>query len=611
MGSEKLKGLILPLLFFLVPLSSLFSQTEDSTRIFEQNKQGILTLVAYGENKAEIAKGSGFGIYDEVIATSYHLMSNAFSVEGINIKGKKIKVEGIISADKNLDLVLLKVKGNILKLTLGNSDELGAGKRVFAVGANESGTIAISEGTVRGFLELSPNQRIVDTSLSIPEGFSGGPLLNLEGQVQGIVIVLDKELKFVVPVNSLKILGAYTKPTEFKNWQHKDYLSIFEGAYLAGRVYALMDNFLKAQRDLDKVIKINPNLVEAHALLASVYSRQRDYQAAISAYQKVIELDKNRGDVYFGLGLVYLKMQRQEDAIPPLQRAIELNYNPKDSYYNLATALEQTKDFAKGAEAYENYLKLKPEDTWTGYLRLGLCRMELNQYESAVQAFQEAQKLKPQDLKTNYSLALAYQKAGQLDKAEETFKNLAQINPQDASTYYGQIIEMYDKVGNSPKALEAAQKVVELNPQSDLAVYNLGIMYFKLEKYDEAIDSFRRALAIKPNTATTYYQIGYTYSKQKKFKESIEAFKKYIELSPDDAYGWVNIGVGYMQMKDFESALEPLRKCVELKPDYADAQYNLAIVYLNLKDNFSAKEIYKILLTLNPDLAQKLRKYLK
>jgi len=611
MGSERVKGLLLLFVFFLVPLSPLFSQTEESTKVFEQTKEGILTLVAYGENKAEIARGSGFGIYDEVVATSYHLLSNAYAVEGINFKGKKSKVEGIISANKNLDLALLKVKGNILKLTLGNSDELGAGKRVFAVGTNESGAIAISEGTARGFLELSPNQRIVDSSLSIPEGYSGGPLLNLEGQVQGIVIVLEKELKFVVPVNALKPLGAYTKPTEFKNWQHEDYLSIFEGAYLAGRAYALMDNLVKAQRNLDKVIKINPNLVEAYALLASVYSKQRDYQTAVSAYQKVIELDKNRGEVYFGLGLVYIKMQRQADAIPAFEKAIALNYNPKDSYYNLATAFEETKDFAKAAEAYENYLKLKPEDAWTGYLRLGLCRMELNQYESAIPAFQEAQKLKPQDLKTNYSLALAYQKAGQLETAEETFKNLAQINPQDASTYYGQIIDMYDKVGNSPKALEAAQKVVELNPKSDLAVYNLGIMYFKLEKYNEAIDAFRRALAIKPDTATTYYQIGYTYSKQKKFKESVEAFKKYVELSPGDAYGWVNIGVGYMQMKDFESALEPLRKCVELKPDYAEAHYNLAIVYLNLKDNFSAREVYKTLVTLNPDLAQKLRKYLK
>ncbi|MEW5901926.1 MAG: trypsin-like peptidase domain-containing protein, partial [Acidobacteriota bacterium] len=117
----------------------LFPQTEDSTRIFEQNKEGVIALYVYGGNKELIAKGVGFGLSADVVATSYHLVSQAEEVEGVNIKGKKMKIEGIIAVDKNLDVALLKLKGKVSAMSAGNAEELQSGARVFALGANESG----------------------------------------------------------------------------------------------------------------------------------------------------------------------------------------------------------------------------------------------------------------------------------------------------------------------------------------------------------------------------------------------------------------------------------------------------------------------------------------
>ncbi len=68
---------------------------------------------------------------------------------GVNYKGKKMKVEGVVTADRNLDIAVLRVKGKVQALTLGDSDKLEEGARVFALGANESGDITISEGTMR------------------------------------------------------------------------------------------------------------------------------------------------------------------------------------------------------------------------------------------------------------------------------------------------------------------------------------------------------------------------------------------------------------------------------------------------------------------------------
>jgi len=610
MKGKKEKRSILFFILFLVSFILLFSQTEDVSKILEKNKAGVISLVAIGDNKETISEGSGFVVEQGVLATSYLLVSQAKSVEGKNFKGKKVKIEGILAVDKNLNIAFLKIKGKAPALSLGNSDELEMGKDVFAVGSNESGEIGASEGSVINFLSLGPTQRVIETSLSVPKNFNGAPLLNTNNQVLGMIIFLERRLKFTLPSNLLKTLKKQSV-TKFKDWQHEDYLSTLEGAFLAGKIASLLEETGLARKYLERVVKLSPDKIEAHALLASVYSRQRNYQPAISAYKKVVELDANRDDAHYGLGIVYIKIQRYRDAIPSFEKAVKFNPGNKDAYFLIGNAYRELKEFAKAAEAYENFLNFNPENAWEAYLHLGLCRIELGQLENATIALQEALKEKPQDLKINYYLAQAYQKSNQYEKAEEVYKLLAQLSPEEAGTYYRTILRMYDIAGQNEKAIEAAKKIIELKPGSEADVHNLALMYMKLKRYDEAIETFDKALAINPGYEYSYYNIGYCYSKQKKYKKSIEAFKKFAELAPDNSDGWFNIGIGYMLLKNFEAALEPLKKTVELRPDYGNALYNLGITYLNLHDNYSAKEIYKKLTTINPDLAQKLKKYIR
>ncbi len=265
------------LIVFLVAGIFLFSQTEDAVKVFEQNKEGVLSLHVYGGNKELIAKGVGFGLSEDVIATCYHLVSNAGEVEATTFKGKKIKIDGIITVDRNLDVVLLRIKGKIPVLSLGNSDEMKQADRIFALGANESGEIMVSEGTARNIAKISDTLTIIEPSLAVPEGFNGGPLLILDGQTVGLTLIFDKVAKVGIPVNLWKNLSRTAKTTPFKDWVKEDYLASFEGAFLAGRIYSLIDDQGNAKKYLERVVKLNPSTTEAFAILASVYFQQRDY----------------------------------------------------------------------------------------------------------------------------------------------------------------------------------------------------------------------------------------------------------------------------------------------------------------------------------------------
>jgi len=602
-------------ILFLIALAAALpapavSQTVEAMKVLDQCSPGAVSILFLGENKQEIARGSAFALSEDVVVTSYHLVSRAFDAEATNAKGKKLKVDGIAAISKASDIALLKLKGKLAPLAVATGEAPAVGARIFAVGANETGQIVVSEGTIRGFLEIEPGLRCLDVSLTVPASFSGSPVVDIDGRVIGIVLALER-LKSVVPASAFSSLSGAAKATPLKDAVREDYFAGLEGSYLAGRLAALLDETMAARMYLEKAVSLDPSLVEAHALLATVYSKQRDVAAAADAYGKVIGLDPGRVAAHHSLGSLYLRIQRFGDAIASLEKTVALDPSRTEAFLDLGTAYEESKDYAKAAEAYEKYIALKPENAWTGQLRLGLCRLELNQPEAAVAALSEALKLQPNNVKTNFSLADAHARAKSLDKAEAVYKTLVGLNPEGATTYYGKIIQMYDEAGQYDKAIEAARKIIEMNPKNELAVFNLGIMFLKLQRIDEAVQAFRGALALKPDYASAQYNIGYSYSLDKRWKESVEGFQKYIALAPDDPLGYLNVGVGLMMLKSFEAALEPLRKCIELKPDNAVAHYNLAIVYLNLKDDFSAREVYKTLLNLNPEYAERLKKLLR
>ena len=603
-------SLILAVSIVLISSRAL-AQTEEANNILGQAGSGVVTIIGYGSDKAEILKGTAFALSEDVVVTAYHAVSQAFDVEGLNIKGKKVKIEGLMGVDKARDLALLKLKGKVQALPIGSVDRLEPGARLFALGANESGQVIIAEGTYRKTVDAGAAGKLLEISLSVPEQFRGGPLLDLNGQLVGMLLVLERNLKFGVPIGTVVGVPRGDKVVAFKSQAQESFFETVGGnAFAAGAAVAL-DDLLTARVHLERAVKIEPGNLGAQVLLADIYAKQRDYAAAVSAYRKAAQLDPTRADAYYGMGSTLLKQTQYKDAAEALEKAAALGYPDKMVYFELGSAHESVQDFAKAAAAYERYIGFGPADAWVAYQRLGICRAGLGEFDQAVAALLEAQKAQPKDLKVRESLADAYIKAGRLESAEEVYKGMAELNPAEAKVYYRQAYQMYVAADRNDRAVGPLKKIIELDPKNETNFYYLGLTHFKVQQYDQAVAAFHQALAVKPDFAHAWYQIGSSHFNAKKYREAAAAYRKYVELMPDDATGWLNIGVAYNQAKDYESALEPLRKCVELKPQDPIALANLTIVYINLKDNYSAREVYNKLLAVDPAQAERLKKYIR
>lgn len=166
---------------------------------------------------ASIAEGSGV-IIDASghIITNDHVVEGARSLDVVFEDGTKTSAQ-LIGTDPISDIAVLQVKGSVpAYLTLGDSSALQLGETAIAIGSplgNYRGSV--TAGIISGLnrsVEGSGQEDLIQTDAAINHGNSGGPLLNLAGQVIGIntLVVRDttsgdaaQGLGFAVPSNTV------------------------------------------------------------------------------------------------------------------------------------------------------------------------------------------------------------------------------------------------------------------------------------------------------------------------------------------------------------------------------------------------------------------------
>src|ERR1700677_3551118 len=150
-------------------------------------QSGTLRGVPKLENRSVL--GSGVIVSKEGhILTNYHVIADMDKIQ-VELSDGRVEPAEIIGTDPDTDIAVLKINaGNLRPLPMGNSDEVKVGQMVFAIG----NPLGLQETVTRGI--ISAKSRVVDdtsleyfqTDAAINEGNSGGPLVNLRGEVIGI-----------------------------------------------------------------------------------------------------------------------------------------------------------------------------------------------------------------------------------------------------------------------------------------------------------------------------------------------------------------------------------------------------------------------------------------
>lgn len=221
------------------------------------------TVNFFGQASSSEIAGTGFIVSKEgIIVTNKHVAVSKTAKYSVITSDNKTYPATVKSLDPMFDIAIMKIDAsNLPTLELGSSDGLIPGQTAIAIGNalgqyQNSVTVGVISGIGR-VIQASDStgasteslDNVIQTDAAINSGNSGGPLLNIGGQVIGMNTAVDSQgqrIGFALPVNLIKsALNSYTSRGKIvramlgiryvsltKDLANQNNLPVSEGAYI-------------------------------------------------------------------------------------------------------------------------------------------------------------------------------------------------------------------------------------------------------------------------------------------------------------------------------------------------------------------------------------------
>ncbi len=196
----------------------------ETVRSFHGSGQDADELAALFGRQPLVQRGEGSGVIvdpDGYVLTNNHVVANAQQIEvrlsdGRNVSGR------IVGIDPATDLAVLKIDaGDLIAAAWGDSDALDVGAMVWAIGnpfgLDRSITFGIVSAKNRRGFQHNPFQDFLQTDAAVNPGNSGGPLVNIKGELVGINTAIIgnayQGISFAIPSSAAREVYEKLKKT--------------------------------------------------------------------------------------------------------------------------------------------------------------------------------------------------------------------------------------------------------------------------------------------------------------------------------------------------------------------------------------------------------------
>ncbi len=281
----------------------------------------------------------------------------------------------------------------------------------------------------------------------------------------------------------------------------------------------------EALKDINKILKDNPDDLNARAYLGSVYSARYKLDAATREYRRILSRDPDNAAAHNGLGLVYYR---------------------RTSSSNM--------------EVRKNIPKLR---------------------EQALNEFLKAIKSAPGFYQAYNNAGMILFEQGRILEAETYFEKSLDLKPE-----YSEAIENYGKVFFAKNKLDEAinqyKKAIKLNTRNSSAYYRLGEALIAKGKYSEAVSHLQTSLYLFPNSAPVHNMLGKAYEMQENEPAAIAEYKKASMIKPEYPAPYLSLADIYKNRGDAEFAIAELRNALAVNSGFYAAKAKIAEISLNI-----------------------------
>ncbi|HXO06308.1 MAG TPA: tetratricopeptide repeat protein [Candidatus Sulfotelmatobacter sp.] len=390
-------------------------------------------------------------------------------------------------------------------------------------------------------------------------------------------------------------------------------------------IYAKSQRTHEALVEAQDVLKIDPDNVNAHRLLARIYVRtlgdmgaseaqKENLAKAVEQFQAILKVQPD--DTYSSLWLARLyRFENKHDDAEKVLRAT-VNRDPSNG-----AALEQLSqllvDEGRSQEAIALLTQAAGDSASPDiYDLLGDAYAQSKEYAKSEEAYRKAVEEDPDDATHVHGLAQALMSQEKFAEALDQYKRLSELEPSTWENYL-RMSELYRRLGKYDDAESALLRAKQLSPGNLDILYNEALLYEEQGRYDDAVKILNDAInGVKNQTAGTgtpggagsegsnvsalailYEKLGQAYMEQENYSGAIRTFGEMGKLGPDvHKRAEMLLIDAYRQSRDLDRAIAETKKGLETSPKDQGLTVTLAMLYGEKSDTDAATKLLNGLL---------------
>jgi tetratricopeptide (TPR) repeat protein len=368
--------------------------------------------------------------------------------------------------------------------------------------------------------------------------------------------------------------------------------------FLLARALAETQNLPEARTRLQEVVKLQPQFLDAHILLADVAYKQHDAVETLRQAEAALEMDPQNLRARMLRGSALLDEGNLDQARAVFAGLAQQVPQSVDVQLKLAEVSLKRRNYAEAEAAYNKILADHPNDVRAvaGLVNVAMAQnqpekalarldaeltrshgslairqltastaLRLGRYNLAIENLRQLAG-QTNSVTPLIEMAQVFQLKGDVHNAILTLEKASTLQPQDPRP--GNVLPvLLETEDRAQEAKQVAHRALAAHPKDALAMNNLAYLMAQTgDSLDEAAKLAKAAVNQEPNNAAFLDTLGFVYLKRDQNDDALDIFQRLIRRYPDDPACVYHTAIAWYQKGDRQRARSMLSRALELRP---------------------------------------------
>lgn len=377
-----------------------------------------------------------------------------------------------------------------------------------------------------------------------------------------------------------------------------NYPDNMDAYYILSKIYTAENNNLMAERNLLKLIKLDPYFKKGYFQLSAMYILSGKAKMAIQIFDRYLKVDPYSKTALYQLGLLNYALKNYGTARKHFFNFLNITAKDKgvsnfrnNALFFIGISYILQKEYEKGLVYLDrlkygrHYVDAKLEEI---EIYLILYKKHKNvrygtKVKDIISTLLENPKLK-KDIKVYYFSAIALAEIKNFTRAKNVIKKGLVYFPNSTALMY-ELGSSYHSLKENKKANLVMRNILRIDPLNAQALnyigYYLAMRNKNSDDLKKAKHMIKKALAADKNSPYILDSLGFVYYRYKEYLKAMKCFKSALKKLDKSPTVLKHIGMTYFMLKNYNKAIKYFNKSYSIKKSKSVKGYVLKIKNIN------------------------------